>query len=215
MKELQKKWKDAAISDNCNGFISANCGDNYYESGQNSAFIILETAKKFQSKEVNKLTIIDFGCGNGRVSIPLSEFVKTVYAVDFVPEMVNQIISKSNIERITTEDGTADFNIDEKADIGFTISVFIHNTYIDGCKIVESISKNIKPGGLLFLDIPLYEKSKEPKHWIDVGVWTFEQLKDCAEKNNLLIIESWQNDGEFGTGNIGVNHGKFNILKKL
>lgn len=194
MKELQKSWQEAAISDNCSGFISpsANTG-TYKESGIASANKLLSVIKEYCKTKPEKLTVIDFGCGNGRVSIPLSEKVKAVYAVDFVPEMLEQIPISESILTIESDKETSEFKAPKLADCAFTVSVFIHNTFEDGKKIISEIAKNIKKGGYLFLDIPIYEVAKEA---------------------GIEPIYLHENPGEFSYSNIGPVHGEFNVFKK-
>lgn len=215
MKELQKAWQEAAKSENCSGYISpaANTG-KYQESGIASANKLLDVIKAYIKTKPEKLTVIDFGCGNGRVSNPLSQMVKAVYAVDFVLEMLEQIPISERILTIESDSETSDFETPKLADCAFTVSVFIHNTYEDGKKIIKSIAKNVKKGGYLFLDIPIYEVAKDPAGWIDVGVWNIEQLEQVAEDCGLEIIRLYENTGEFSYGNIGPVHGEFNVLKK-
>lgn len=216
-EETKRGW-DKAAATNPNAAIhpaGLNGIPEYEKSGGYDAQQIVRVLRELNvgGKEIGNGSIIDYGSGNGRVSLPLCAFFERVYAVDFSYAMLQQIPKSPNIQPVLSVDNW--FGLSEPADFAFSISVFIHNTYHSGVKMMQSISENMKVGGIALLQIPLYDFAKNPTSWTDVGVWTGEHLSEAAGWSGFEVIEAHWSPGEFSFSNIGPNHHKFQVLKKI
>lgn len=167
-------------------------------------------------------TIIEYGCGNGRMTIPLTDYFEKVYAVDCSYAMLQQLPVKELPEIIPILSNNNNFILPswlngdiEQADYALSISVFIHNTFMSGVDILQSIHKNLKSGSLAFLQIPIYDEAKEPASWSDVGVWTQDMLESACKTVGFKIVSMHKNHGKFSFNAIGANHHKLQILQKI
>lgn len=221
--QVKAGWDQAAAS-NPNSAIhpsGSKSGSLYKDSGYHDAINIVKILPDFLIEEDEhgievtsdpNTTIIDFGCGNGRVSIPLSDWAKVI-AVDFSYSMLQQLPKEANIHPVLAVDNW--FGLSNPADYAFSLSVFIHNTYESGIQIMKAISENLKPGGLALLQIPIYDVAKEPENWTDVGVWTSQQFRTATELAGFEIVQMYDNPGAFSFERIGANHHCLQILKKI
>jgi cyclopropane fatty-acyl-phospholipid synthase-like methyltransferase len=189
-KETLRGWTEASRRDSVNAHIhpAGVSLEDYIESGKRDA---LEVFKWLNDTDY----VMDYGCGNGRV-------------LQFIP---NKIVGIDAVK------GMADFvltpeEFDGKVDVIYSISVFIHNTYETGVKIINWMKDYINPGGLMLLQIPIYDQAKDPENWTDVGVWTERMFREAVE--GMEIIEMHKNNGVFTFESIGKNHGKFQIIKR-
>lgn len=249
-KELQNGWEDAAKQSVhvCNSAIhpiGLKGEQEYYDSGFSDMQEIIKLIDKHDTnlfRLSGEKSIIDFGCGNGRVTNHAANYFDKVYAIDFSLQMLKQIPDNQKIIKYWIESpdfadeineplglGTNDIDIDIEthqdeiincckiiqADYCFSISVFIHNKHSDGKKILNSLSLLIKPGGYLFLQIPIYTVSKNPDSWTDVGVWTAQMLIEQCNACGLEIVQAHHNLGEFSFNKIGPNHHQLQVLRKL
>ncbi len=105
-----------------------------------------------------KGTVIDFGCGDGRLSLPLSLFGYKVISADASQEMLNRLLANQHerggkVFRTILSDGL-DLSkvIDEPVDAVVCRAVLIHHSHADVAKLVESFSQALKPGGILIAD---------------------------------------------------------------
>lgn len=218
-EQTKAGWDNAAKSENANGAIhpAGNHGEqNYKDSGENDAEHLIYQLSNYGIWDIlTDKSIIDIGCGNGRVIKGLLSYhFKAIYAVDFSYAMLQQLPRDTNIVPVLSIDNW--FGLPELADFAFSISVFIHNTYESGIKLMQAISDNIKPGGLALLQIPVYEQPRQPESWTGVGVWTAEGLEHAAKVTGFNILEMQTNRGAFDyVKNIGPNHHKFQILQKI
>lgn len=217
-EETKRGW-DKAAATNPNAAIhpaGLNGPAEYETSGAYDASRIVNLLGdlNIDAASIVDGSIIDFGSGNGRVSVSLARmYFRKVYAVDFSYAMLQQIPKSDNIQPVLSVDNW--FGLYEPADYAFSISVFIHNTYESGVKMMKSISENLKVGGIALLQIPIYSVAKEPANWTDVGCWTMEQFFSACKESGFDIVEMHTNPGAFSFSKIGPNHHKFQVLKKI
>jgi len=136
------------------------------------------------------MTVVDYGCGPGRYSIPIAEMVGVkgrVYAVDIhetALKKVQEKIRKAGIENIKTslakgnDDGdyNSDLN-DNIADIVCAIDMFF--IIKNPTEFLKEIRRILKPNGILIIDDG-HQSRKVTKQKIDSsGILTIiEETKD-------------------------------------
>lgn len=217
-EQLKKGWDDAANNSNVNAAIHPAGNQShraYYDSGVADVNTFLTAAQEIgiDSVELSVATLLEFGCGNGRMTMPLSQVFDKVYAVDISYAMLQQLPKKESILPVLSRSDSP-LLLPELADIAVSLSVFIHNTKADGLKDLINIAANLKEGAYAFLQIPIYEQSREPTSWTDVGVWTTAQLITGAGVAGFEVILLNDNPGIFSFSNIGANHAKYQVLRK-
>lgn len=190
-RETLRGWTEASTTKEIDAKIhpaGVNKAD-YLRTGQEDAERVMKWVKDGDR-------VLDYGCGNGRVM----QFIPNSVGVDAVEELAKSV------------NGFLPENFTEQVDVIYSISVFIHNTYETGKEVIKWMKEHLKPGGLMLLQIPIYETPKAPGCWIDVGVWTEEQFRKAVD--GLEIIELHTNKGSFSFETIGENHYQFQVLKK-
>lgn len=137
-------------------------------------------------------TVVDFGCGDGRLTLPLLDLGFDVFAVDASPAMLARVESRTQDAHTILSDGTTDLAklIGEKVDAVVARAVLIHHSHSDVAVIVRTLSKCLKPGGVFIADWPL-GPHHERRDWIDVTTWELAERKKVADANGLELI----NDG--------------------
>ena len=119
-------------------------------------------------------TVLDFGCGDGRIAIPMAQLGLVVYACDAAPEMVERLqhqIGVTGIEGIQSfvSDGH-DLPVPLIVDAVNCRAVLIHHSHADVGTLVDHLAACLTPGGLFIADWPI-GVSHERRDWIDVTVW--------------------------------------------
>lgn len=221
-QETKRGWDAAAASAERRSYIhpSAVGGPfEYFASGASDARNIVNIICGVLQLKLGHIasffkdrSIIEFGCGDGRVLKEMQCFFKKCYGVDYSYSMLQNIVDIHNIERVLSVDNM--FLIKDLADFAYSIHVFIHNNYESGKQIMKSISDNLKPGGLALLQIPIYDVAREPESWTGVGVWTEQMLIDTAKESGFEILELNKNSGSFSYEQPGPNHFKYQIMRK-
>lgn len=138
--------------------------------------------------------VVDFGCGNGRIAIPLAKLGYQVTAADSSAKMLewlskNAAAAGVEIETLQTDgDNLAKKLGKRKADAILARAVLIHHDYAGVERIVTNLSSALKKSGLLIADWPLGEKPGERATWISVTTWEPAHRIAVAEKAGLAPL---------------------------
>jgi len=142
------------------------------------------------------MVVLDYGCGNGYFSIPLSVMTGDsgkVYSVDIQKEMLNKLAVKvhqlniSNIALIQT--GSEKLNLPESLD--FAIAVYVVHEIPDKEKFFKEVFELLKPQGKLLVIEPDFIVSKRKFDITleiakQVGFIEYKSLNFLLSKSRLL-----------------------------
>lgn len=203
-----KKWDEAAHSSQARGHIhpSGNIDDEAYElSGFQAARKVLRVLPP-----PSFLTILDFGCGDGRVLRHLAGRYHGALGFDTSPGMVTAC--QRNVPVATVSNSLTALT-GEDVDAIFSFAVFIHHTHDSGKTMLKQLA-HLFPNAVLALQIPLYETAREPMNWTDVGVWTLPMLESAAEGAGLVVERAFVSPGHFSYDRIGHSHNELQVLRR-
>lgn len=141
-------------------------------------------------------TVLDFGCGDGRVAIPLHKLGFNVIGADSSATMLNRFSKFApNMLRIQT-DGT---NLTEaltqlgtpQVDAAYSLAVLIHHDYETAATLITQLTAVVKPGGLLILDWPASNTPSERDHYCGITTWPPQAQRKLM---NTLSLQEEPND---------------------
>lgn len=188
--EVVKAWQGAHV-DAIHPLRRDNV-DDYWQSGW---FQAQQAAAHITPGGV----VVDFGCGDGRVAIPLAHMGFGVIAVDASPTMLKRLMEQArkqsndfnpNDITLIQSDGT-DLTKKLKRTVDAVVcrAVLIHHSVADGFRLVETLASILKPGGILVADWPTGRRH-ERRDWIDVTVWDDGERSEAATFAGLELVES-------------------------
>ncbi|MFE4857364.1 class I SAM-dependent methyltransferase [Streptomyces sp. NPDC056670] len=159
--------------------------DAYWESGRQQADM-LATVIPAGAK------VLDFGCGDGRVAIPMAALGYEVTAVDSSQRMLDRLNDRA--PDLTTvhasADGIAAHLGRRRMDAVYSLAVLIHHSYADCLDIITRLRAATKLGGTLVLDWPVSDRPSEASHWIGVTTWSREQQANACARIGLEPVDS-------------------------
>ena len=159
--------------------------DAYWESGRVQADMLATVIP-------DGAKVMDFGCGDGRVAIPLAGLGYEVTAVDSSQKMLDRLTERA--PDITTvqaaADGIAGHLGRRKMDAVYSLAVLIHHSYADCLNIVAKLRAATKLGGILVLDWPLSDQPSEADSWIGVTTWSPQLQADACARIGLEPVDS-------------------------
>lgn len=158
----------------------------YWESGEAQA-AMLATVIPARAK------VMDFGCGDGRVAIPMAVLDYEVTAVDASQKMLDRLTEELPHDIVTVQadaDGIAGHLGRRRMDAVYTLAVLIHHSYQDCLHIITKLRAATKLGGILVLDWPVSETPAEADSWIGVTTWSREQQDDACAAIGLEPVDS-------------------------
>lgn len=105
--------------------------------------------------------VLDVGAGTGRISLPLAREGMKVYALDNDPDMLAQLSRAAEAQQdmegqiLPIRGDMRDFTLPEPAAMAVcSVNTFLYLGFIDQQKrALAAIRRNLKPGGLLWLDV--------------------------------------------------------------
>ncbi|MFD7465146.1 class I SAM-dependent methyltransferase [Streptomyces tendae] len=136
--------------------------------------------------------VMDFGCGDGRVAIPLAGLGYEVTAVDASQRMLDRLTERAP-ELATVQadaDGIAGHLGRRRMDAVYSLAVLIHHSYSDCLHIIGKLRAATKLGGILVLDWPVSDQPAEADNWIGVTTWSRQQQADACTEIGLEPVDS-------------------------
>lgn len=159
--------------------------DAYWASGEAQA-ALLATVIPAGSK------VLDFGCGDGRVAIPMAAAGYEVTAVDASQRMLDRLAERAPTVTAVhaTADGLAGHLGRRRMDAVYSLAVLIHHGYDDCLHIVGKLRAATKLGGIIVLDWPTSDHPGEASSWIGVTTWPPEQQAEACARIGLEPVAS-------------------------
>lgn len=135
--------------------------------------------------------VLDFGCGDGRVAIPLRGMGYDVTGADASATMLAALAGNDPDLKTVQSDGT---NLDKrrKYDAVYCLAVLIHHSYDTGEQLIANLRGVVKRHGLLILDWPVSPDPVEAATWINVTTWSQDRQDALVEKLGLTRIDEGQ-----------------------
>lgn len=158
----------------------------YWDSGRLQAELVLSYLPDGGS-------VLDFGCGDGRIAIPLAKLGFEVFAVDAAPEMLERLEHNAEVQQVDgihtiLSDGTTDLGkLVGRVDAINARAVFIHHGHKDVELFVKKLAAMLGPGGFLICDWPV-GPHHERRDWIDVTTWDVHKRTKVAEAAGLELV---------------------------
>lgn len=157
----------------------------YWDSGRTQADMLASVIP-------GNAKVMDFGCGDGRVAIPLAEWGYELTAVDSSQRMLDRLTERApDITTVQADaDGIAAHLGRRRMDAVYCLAVLIHHSWTDCLHIVERLRAATKLGGILVLDWPLSDQPAEAESWIGVTTWSREHQADACARIGLEPVDS-------------------------
>ncbi|MFD9276916.1 class I SAM-dependent methyltransferase [Streptomyces mirabilis] len=159
--------------------------DAYWESGKAQADMLAAVIP-------GGAKVLDFGCGDGRVPIPMAALGYEVTAVDSSQRMLDRLTERApDLATVqAAADGIAAHLGRRKMDAVYCLAVLIHHSYADCLDIIGKLRAATKLGGILVLDWPLSDQPGEADSWIGVTTWSEQQQADACQRIGLEPVAS-------------------------
>ncbi len=132
--------------------------DEFFASGENEAARVMQYLHSFGFHPAGK-TVLDFGCGVGRVTQSFATYFREVYGVDIAASMISlaKKYAKSRQKNISyfvnTHDNLKLFP-DTKFDFIYSNIVFQHMPISLTKAYIKEFLRILKPGGLILFQMP-------------------------------------------------------------
>ena len=141
---------------------------DFFSSGREHVDHVMAVLRQNFRDNFRPLRSLDFGCGVGRVAIPLAQYSESVAAIDISPAMLEEAARNAasqnvrNIEFFRT--GELNSIPPQSLDLVHSFLVFQHIPPSSGIAILEECLRKLKPGGLGALHLTIARNASRVKH---------------------------------------------------
>jgi len=217
INDVTSAWDDAGKGPRAQGAIHPTGSvseEDYEASGAVQAGEVIDLIWTYVLPHMEgEPKIADFGCGDGRVLKYVAREFPESWGIDASASMLERLRDRVPGINVLESDGATGLE-DFGADFIYSMAVFIHHDIYDGKTMLRGLSRGLKQGAFLAVQIPCYSAARERKSWTDVTVWTKEQLISTARAAGLKPVEVWESEGEFSYDAVGKNHNRLQIFRK-
>jgi 2-polyprenyl-3-methyl-5-hydroxy-6-metoxy-1,4-benzoquinol methylase len=141
----------------------------FFESGETRAMSLLATAEQLYGS-FRRRTAVDFGCGVGRIIIPLSRHFDKVVGIDVAPAMIAE--AKANCAEFGVSNATFINAPSELAasanDVDFVYSLIVlqHIPVRRGLSLMRELLDRLSPNGVAALHVTVGRLSRWPREFV-------------------------------------------------
>ncbi len=139
-----KKFKSDAIDEAAKA--------EFFESGERDIENVLARCRKLFGDTFAPKTALDFGCGVGRLVLPLAKLCDSVVGVDVSPSMLDEArknLSEMGIDNVDLRLGDDRLSrVPEQFDLVHSLIVLQHIPTRRGIRVFEELVKRVKPNGV-------------------------------------------------------------------
>jgi len=143
--------------------IDAEAKSQFFDSGRIHVDTVMRDIRQYVFADFNPRTVLDFGCGVGRLVIPFARLVHEVVGLDVSPTMLEQAQENCTAQGVTNvrlqlSDDLLSAVASRKFDLVHSAIVFQHIPMDRGKLIFRRLLDCIAPGGMGAIQL-LYSKS--------------------------------------------------------
>lgn len=146
----------------------------FFASGETFVANAMAEARRYFDFDPHGKIALDFGCGVGRLSLPLARRFSQVLASDISPSMLAEL--QANCERRAVsnvltlkDDGTLAALQNHRFDFLLSAEVLQHIPRKRGLKILSRLIDRLQPGGLAVVEFPYAVSIGTARHALQVA----------------------------------------------
>ncbi|MBF0383303.1 MAG: class I SAM-dependent methyltransferase [Magnetococcales bacterium] len=137
--------------------ITDEAKNEFFQSGQREVKKILETCKRHLDENFAPKNVLEFGCGVGRLTIPLAKISNHVVGLDVSTSMLNeaqQNCTEHSITNVSLQKSDDNFSaLDGTFDFIYSYIVFQHIPVTRGELIFTNLLKLLESGGICVIQL--------------------------------------------------------------
>ncbi|WP_052374306.1 methyltransferase domain-containing protein [Methanobacterium sp. SMA-27] len=159
LKDVQKNWEGLAQDNPLGAIITSEKNwdlENFFKTGINEIndlMMYLETL----NKQISTKKAVDFGCGVGRLTQPLTNFFDKVYGIDISPTMIklaNELFPEDKCEFVLNEKDNLELFENNSMDFVYSNITLLHMEPKYSKKYIKEFLRILEPGGISIFYLP-------------------------------------------------------------
>ena len=182
MKELKRNWDQFGEIDPLWAIVTAkDKKDNKWDEKEffTTGKLLMEQTIK-EARQINPSLkfskALDFGCGVGRLTLPMSDYFEEIIGVDIAPSMIRlaeKYKTKENCNFIFNDKPNLRIFNNESFDFIVSFITLQHIAPRYSKKYIKEFARILKPGGMMFFNLPsgliVYPKKRTIKEIFSIN----------------------------------------------
>ena len=185
------------------GRLSAPERAKFFQSGEAHIDTILSIIRERLDPSFAPMRALDFGCGVGRLLLPLARRCRHVTGVDVSPSMLAEAqrnCDAAGANNVALVQGDDDLSaVEGQFDFVHTYIVLQHIPVERGEKLVRKLAAKLLPGGVGMFHVPYSAGRKRPVkkvlYWLRVNVpggkWALNLLRGRALRSPVMQMNEY------------------------
>jgi SAM-dependent methyltransferase len=135
--------------------LNPQAKQRFFRTGQETvdALFALMAANSW---DVPRGRALDFGCGVGRIVLPLSRMFTNVIGIDVSPDMLTEAQANCRESGIQNASFLTDLEAIDNLDFAHSVLVFQHIPKHKGLKLIFDLWSKLNPNGILAVQLPTF-----------------------------------------------------------
>lgn len=142
----------------------------FFLSGELYVREVMKIIKEKIDENFNPREAIDFGCGVGRIAIPLSKYCEIVYCVDVSSGMLQESLKNCDSSDVTNVEfvlsNGKSVGVNHAVDLIHSFIVFQHIPVDRGMKIFVDLLNHLRDGGVGVVHFTYYQRASAAKQFL-------------------------------------------------
>ena len=179
--------------------------DAYLETGRREAGGLATHIERHTGQSIDGRVLLDYGCGPGRIAVPLAQRAKQVYGLELQTELFAAARSNAEREGVTNVEwrpNTDLASLDGEYDAFLSMWVFQHIPSREGEATLAQLVGGLRPGGVGVFNFaarptrPLAGFRNGPKRRAELSGYTYQLMHsmDFSRVGEILVgagINEW------------------------
>lgn len=181
--------------------LTAESISQFFQSGAMKAIEVINSLERNAVSGHKSLSILELGCGCGRVTKSLAQNFKHVYAVDISEgnlKIAREHISSENVDFLLVKE-VEDYITLPPADVIYSVIVLQHNCPPVIEYILNILMQKVNPGGILMFQIPtydmgysfVYETYMQQPEKMEMHCFPQQRIFQLAYRNQCIPLEAY------------------------
>ena len=198
----RERWDWASANDHVLWTIGTSSPERYDLTGRDDAALLASLCPGHRDQ-----TVLEWGCGGGRVTQYLCRLFRHAHAVDISAGMLLLLKSRSLPDVTAHLTAGADLPLDlDPVDVVYSYLCWMHCRKEDVPAILRTCRRVLKPTGRLLFQLPVYDQPRSPETFMDLACWTPREFRALAEETGFTIVRMRASPGAFALDAIGEAH---------
>jgi SAM-dependent methyltransferase len=195
------RWDQASSADHEYWIAGTSSTEQFDRSGWTDACRLAALCPGYRDQ-----TILEWGCGSGRVTQYLCRMFRRAHAVDISGGMLGLLAQRGLPDLSLYQTAGAELPSGIAVDVVYSYLCWMHNRKEDLPAIMRACRAVLKPTGKLLFQLPVYEEPRSPQTFVDLACWTPREFLDLAEETGFTVTRMAASVGAFALDAVGSNH---------